>query len=102
MAAPTTAAEAPRLDASREAWWRTLLRRVGTAAGVQVVAVPDGATSVAVTFARREPDTAYGVLATATWDTTVWISSPTTDGCTLNFTAPVGAQTCTVMIVREA
>lgn len=91
-----------RVDAQREAWWKRLLLRVGTAAGVQRVAVSATVATVTVRFALREQDARYGVLATPTWNTTVWVTAQTAEGCTLNFgTAPVGAESCTIMIVRE-
>lgn len=73
---------------------RRLLRRWLPPAGNQVaVAVTAAAGNVAVTWARAEGDTNYGVLATPNWGTTVYVTAKTTAGCTVNFgtAAPVGA-----------
>jgi hypothetical protein len=100
--APIAPLNAPTENARDFALWRKILRRVGGAAGVQVVTVPNGATAVAVTFPRRESDAAYGWLVSPSWDTTAWVTTRTETGCTLHVAAgPVGAQPCTLMIVRE-
>lgn len=65
---------------------RRLRVRCLTSAGNQVqLAVTLAATTTAVTFARTEPDTSYGVQATPSWGTTVWVTNRTTTGFTLNF-----------------
>lgn len=65
---------------------RRLVVRFLTAGGNQVaVAVTAAATSVSITFPRSEPDVSYGVVATPDWDTTTYVTSKTTSGCTINF-----------------
>ena len=81
-------------DARQDAIWLRLRRRFFTSAGNTVQqAVTAAATSVAVTWPRTEVDTSYGVLATPSWNTTVWCSARTTTGATINFSvaAPAGA-----------
>ncbi len=82
------------MDAREATYWERLRRRFLTSAGNKVAqAVTAAASSVAVTFPRTEVDTSYGVCATPSWSSTVWISGKTTTGCTLNFgtAAPAGA-----------
>jgi hypothetical protein len=43
------------------------------------------ATTKAITFPRSEPDTSYGVVATPSWGTTVWVTNRAKTGFTLNF-----------------
>jgi hypothetical protein len=72
-----------------------LLRRVLTPAGVKVAAsVTAAATSVSITWPRAEGDTAYGVVATPNWLTTVAVTAQTTTGCTVTFgtAAPANAR----------
>ena len=81
-------------DARQDAIWLRLRRRFFTSAGNAVQqAVTLGATSVTVTWPRTEVDTNYGVLATPSWGTTVWVSARTTTTSTISFgtAAPAGA-----------
>lgn len=81
-------------DARQDAIWLRIRRRFFTSAGNRVQqAVTAAATSVAITWPRTEVDTSYGVLATPTWGTTVWVSTRSTTGCTVNFgtAAPANA-----------
>lgn len=65
---------------------RRLQLRFLTPAGNQIaVPVTETATSVAITFERAEVDTSYGVVATPSWGTTVFVSSKATTGCTIEF-----------------
>jgi hypothetical protein len=84
--------------------WRRLLLRWFTSAGNRVaVAVGAGAGNVAVTWARTEPNTEYGVHATPSWGTTVYVTNKLAAGCTLNFGtgAPVGGGTVDVSTFRS-
>lgn len=86
------------------ALWRRLLLRFFTAAGNRVaVAVVAAAGNVAVTWARTEPDASYGVVATPSWGTTVYVTNKTATGCTINFgtVAPVGGGTVDVATFRS-
>jgi hypothetical protein len=57
-----------------------------TSAGTAVqAAVTLAATTKAVTFLRTEPNALYGVVATPSWGTTVWVTNRTTTGFTLHF-----------------
>ncbi len=89
--------------AQETTWLRRLVQRWLPQAGNFVAqAVSNGATSVAVTFPRAEPDTAYGVNATPNWGTTVWVSSKTKTGCTINFGTAAGASaTVDISIFRS-
>lgn len=81
------------MSAREDTYWLRLRRRFLTSAGNRVaVAVTTAATSVAVVFARTEVDASYGVVATPSWGTTVWVTNKTTTGCTINFGtgAPAG------------
>ncbi|MGN6205988.1 hypothetical protein [Humibacter sp.] len=72
----------------------TLCRRHLTPAGnYPAQSVTLGATSLSVTFARAEQDTAFGVSVTPSWLTTVAVPTKTTTGCTVTFgtAAPAGA-----------
>lgn len=80
-----------------------LRRRYLTAAGTACnLAVPAGAARLAVVFARREQDAAYGVAASASWATTVAVTAKSATGCTLAFgtAAPAGA-TVDVAVFRS-
>jgi len=82
------------VDAREQTSWLRLRRRFLTSAGNKVAqAVTTAASSVAVTFPRTEVDASYGVCATPSWGTTVWVTSKATTGCTINFgtAAPAGA-----------
>jgi hypothetical protein len=55
-----------------------------------------------VTFPREEPDADYGVTATPNWDTTVWVGTKTTTGCTVNFgTAAVAGASIDLITFRS-
>jgi len=56
------------------------------------VAVAAGATSLAVTLSQTLPSTNYAVYVTPQWNTSVWVTSKTTTGFTINFgtAAPTG------------
>ncbi len=76
-----------------DTYWLRLRRRFLTSAGNIVgQTVTTGAGSVAVTFPRAEVDAAFGVCATPSWGTTVWVTAKSTTGCTVNFgtVAPAG------------
>jgi len=80
-------------DARQATNWRRVQRRHLTPAGnVVALGLATGATTVLVTFPRAEVDTAYGVLVTPSWNTTVWVTGKTTTGCTVNAgtAAPAG------------
>lgn len=86
-----------------EAVWRRLHIRWVTSAGNQVAAAVTAATgSVAITWARSEVDTDYGVHATPNWGTTVWVTNKSTTGCTVNFgTVAPGSATVDVSTFRS-
>lgn len=78
------------LENDREAaiWSRLRLRHF-TAAGNGVgLAVTTGATSVAITFRRQEPNVNYGVTVTPSWNTTVFVAAA--DKAVTGFTARFG------------
>lgn len=82
------------MTAREDTYWERIRRRYLTSAGTKVgQSVTAAATTVAVTFPRTEVDTSYGVLATPNWGTTVWVTTKTTTGCTINFgtAAPANA-----------
>jgi hypothetical protein len=73
-----------------------VLRRFLTPGGVGVaVAVTAAAVAKAIAFAdgKKEADANYGVLATPSWGTTVWVTAKAKTGFTLNFgtAAPANA-----------
>lgn len=81
------------MTAREDTYWLRLRRRFLTSAGNGIAqAVATGASSVAVTFPRAEVDASYGVVATPSWGTTVWVTAKSTTGCTINFgtAAPAG------------
>lgn len=81
------------MSARDDTVWLRLRRRFLTSAGTVVAqAVTTAATSVSVTWPRTEVDTTYGVLATPSWGSTVWVTNKSTTGCTINFgtAAPAG------------
>jgi hypothetical protein len=55
------------------------------------VAIPDGATSIAVNFISPRAIVLYAPSAMPTWNTTVWVSNKTTTGFTINFGTPAPA-----------
>lgn len=74
------------MDESTLRRFRTLCRRHLTPAGNFVnQSVTLAATTKAITFARAEQDTAYGVSACPNWLTTVAVTTKTTTGCTITF-----------------
>ncbi len=80
-----------------------LRARFLTSAGNAVSrAVAGGATSVTVTFARAEPDTSYGVLATPNWDTTVRTGAKAVGSVVIEFgtAAPGGGGLVDVLTFR--
>jgi len=90
-------------DARQDAVWQMIRRRWFTSAGNTVQqAVTLGATSVAIAFPRTEVDTRYGVSATPSWGTTVWVSARSTTGCTITFgTAAPANATVDVLTFRS-
>lgn len=87
-AAPLPPAQ-PLSEPQEAAKWSRLRLRHFTASGTGVGAsVTTGATSVAVTFARQEPDTSYGLVVLPSWDTTVYV--PEADKAKTGFTARFG------------
>lgn len=80
------------MDARLAAEFGEVRRRVLTLAGVYVnEAVANGATSHVLAFPQTEPSTSYGVTVCPSWNTTVWVTSKTTTGCTVNFGTAAGA-----------
>lgn len=98
-----TPATAGLPDARQDAIWLRLRRRFFTSAGNAVqAAVTAATTSKTISFPRTEVDTSYGVNATPSWNTTVWVSSRTTTGCTLTFgTAAPASATVDVITFRS-
>lgn len=82
---------------------RRLEQRWLTLGGNRVnLTVPDTSTSLVVTLSPAEFDDNYGVIATPSWDTTVWVTGKQTGQVTLNFgTAASGAQSVDVATFRE-
>ncbi len=85
-------------DPQEAAKWARLRLRWFTSAGNGVdEAVAGGAPSLAVTFARTEPNSDYGVIITPSWNTTVYValSDKSTTGFTCHFgsAAPGGGGT---------
>lgn len=80
----------PLSDPREAAKWSRLRLRHFTAAGNGVdLPVGAGATSLAVVFAREEPDTNYGVTLCPGWSTTAYV--PQADKSTTGFTARFGS-----------
>lgn len=79
------------IDAVLSTLRRLQHRHLTNAGNVVAATVNSGATTLAVTFPRAEPDTAYGVTATPAWATTVWVTGKATTGCTVNFGTAPGA-----------
>lgn len=66
------------------------------------LAVSNGATTVTWTFDRAEVDTNYGVVATPTWETTVYVSARATGSLELTFGTAAGASdTVDIITFRE-
>jgi hypothetical protein len=67
------------------------------------VAVGAAVTSLAVTFAPEEPDTAYDVAIAVGWNAAAWTTNKATTGCTLNFSAAPGGggSTCGYFVFRS-
>lgn len=79
----------PLEDPQEAAKWSRLRLRWFTSAGNGVDTVVTGsASSTAVTFARVEPNTKYGVIVVPSWSTTVYVA--TSDKLTTGFTAHFG------------
>lgn len=99
----TLAVTAGLPDTRQDAIWQRLRRRFFTSAGNVVrQSVSTSATSVTLTFPRTEADTSYGVNVTPSWNTTVWVSSRSTTGCTINFgTAAPASATIDVITFRS-
>ena len=84
--------------------WARLRLRHFTAAGNGVdLAVGAGATTLAITFKRVEPNATYGVTITPAWGTTAWVTNRTTTGFTANFgtAAPGGGSTMSFTTYRS-
>lgn len=80
------------MDARASAVWQRMQFRFFTSAGNVVArSVTAAATSVVVTFPREEPNVNYGVSVTPSWNTTVWVDTKTTTGCTIHFGTAAGA-----------
>lgn len=76
----------PLSDPREAAKWARLRLRHFTVSGTGVnIPVSAAATSLAVAFAREEPDTDYGVLITPSWGTTHYVTNKSTTGFTANF-----------------
>jgi hypothetical protein len=100
--ASSSAPPAP-FDARGDAIARNLQRRLGTSGGSAVgVAVPNGATSFVVTFARREFDALFGVALSVSWDTRFWITARSGTGFTLNFSTAAPANATADYLVFRA
>ncbi len=105
LLAPTPPAQP--LEAPQEAAkWSRLRLRWFTAAGNGVdLVVGAGVTSLAVTFARVEPNANYGVVLTPGWSTTAYV--PLADKSKTGFTArfgsasPGGGSVCSYGIFRS-
>jgi hypothetical protein len=84
-------------------WFATLVRRHLTPAGnYPAQSVTLAATTLTVTFARPEQDTAYGVSACPNWLTTVAVTSKTKTGCTITFgTAAPASAVCDIQTYRS-
>lgn len=83
---PSQPLENPREAAK----WSRLRLRYFTPSGTGVdVPVGGAVSSLAVTFARQESNTEYGVHVTPSWDTTVWVD--VTDKLTTGFTVNFGS-----------
>jgi hypothetical protein len=81
-------------DARGDAIARNMQRRLGTSGGSAVgVAVPNSASSLVVTFARREFDALFGVSINPSWSTTVRVApaDKSKTGFTVRFGTPAGA-----------
>lgn len=76
----------PLSDPREAAKWSRLRLRHFTPSGTGVnIAVAPAATSLAITFARAESDTNYGVIVTPGWGTTIYVTDKATTGFTANF-----------------
>jgi tetrahydromethanopterin S-methyltransferase subunit E len=91
------------MDAREQREWHVVKRRLLTPGGVGVsVAVANGATSHAVTFARTEADASYAVLVEPSWLTTHRVTSKATTGFTVSFgTAAGAADTIDYAVLRK-
>ena len=104
---PWTAPAQPAGDLTEPqeaAKWARLRLRHFTAAGNGVnLAVGAGASTLAVTFKRVEPNATYGVTITPAWGTTVWVTNRATTGFTANFgtVAPGGGSTMSFTTFRS-
>lgn len=83
--------------------FRTLIRRHLTPAGnYPKQSVTLAATTLTITFPRAEQDTAYGLVVTPSWLSTVAVTSKSTTGCTITFgTAAPASATVDVMTFRS-
>ena len=92
-------------DLRAEAQQSELRSRFLTHGGTKVAeAITGGAASKALTFANSatEKDTSYGVVANPNWNTSVYVTSKTVTGFTLNFgtVAPGGGGTVDWIVFR--
>jgi hypothetical protein len=87
-----------------EAQLNVVKNRVLTLAGNTLLAVAGGAVTATFTFPRAEPNVDYIAVATPSWSTTVYVlnADKLTTSCRFSFgTAPVGAETLNVLIMRS-
>lgn len=101
-APPAQSLESPQEAAK----WSRLRLRFFTSAGNGVdLVVGAGATSLAIVFARAEPNTDYGVALTPGWSTTAYV--PLADKSKTGFTArfgtaaPGGGSVCSFATFRS-
>lgn len=80
-------------DVKSSRQWRALIQRfLNTAGGNKVsLAVTNGTSTVTYTFPYTDSDASYGVVATPTWSTTVYVSARSTTSLTLTFGTAAGA-----------
>ncbi len=105
-AMPPTLPASPLTDPQEAAKWSRLRLRHFTAAGNGVdLPVGAGAMSLAVVFARVEPNTNYGVTVTPSWDSTAYVAlaDKSTTGFTVHFgnAAPGGGGTLSWTTARS-
>jgi len=87
-------------DARQDAIWQRIRRQFFMVDG-NIVNRPmvTGAVAWAYNFISPEPDAAYGVVITPSWNTAVWVNNKTAAGFQANFSvaAPAGGTLDVVM-----
>ena len=92
------------INLRNEAQLNVVKNRVLTMAGNKLLAVAGGAGTATFTFPRNEPDTSYIAVGTPSWSTTVYVLNANKAVGSVIFTfgtAPVGAETLNVLIMRS-